>query len=139
MKAREWLVERSLAKPGRGKFSKEAHLALSKAVASGVTFSDWPKEATGPSAPKRTASVPESKTTDKPAENSVKVETPGESQYLTPDSYRFPEAEYVAKAKVGGKVYSLRECCNTCRVSLVNHACETPSILGNIAVTITRR
>jgi hypothetical protein len=37
---REWLVERDLAKVGRGKFSKDAHAALDTARAEGVVFDD---------------------------------------------------------------------------------------------------
>lgn len=37
---REYLVGLGLAKPGRGKFSKEAHAALAEAVANGVTFDE---------------------------------------------------------------------------------------------------
>lgn len=37
---REYLIDLNLAKPGRGRFSREAREALAKAVADGVTFDD---------------------------------------------------------------------------------------------------
>ncbi len=39
--ARAWLVERGLAKPGRGKFSNVAKAALREAMDSGITFVDF--------------------------------------------------------------------------------------------------
>lgn len=54
MTPREYLVERGLAKPGKGKFSKEAHEALAKAKAEGIVFDEpikpapKPKAANGP-------------------------------------------------------------------------------------------
>lgn len=42
MKAREFLVEKNLAKAGtRGKFTTKALEALKEAIASGTTFEDW--------------------------------------------------------------------------------------------------
>lgn len=126
---REALVKAGLAKPGRGKFSKDAIAWLDNQRKSGVKFSD--DDAPVKSAPKV------SKTKDvKPVEPSA-----SESSYLFPDEYRYPEKEYRAFIRDGGKKrdVSLRECCNTCRVSLLNHGCEAPTIHGNIAVTIERR
>lgn len=37
---REWLIARGLAKPGRGRLSREAHEALEQAIADGVVFTD---------------------------------------------------------------------------------------------------
>lgn len=37
---REYLIDLNLAKPGRGRFSREAREALAKAVADGVKFDD---------------------------------------------------------------------------------------------------
>lgn len=128
MKARAWLVERGLAQPTRGKFSKDAHTALAKALAEGVAFSDYPKSATAPVP----VSSPDSQATGIPVVKS----DPRDSMYLTPSEYRFPEAEYRAVAKVGGKVYGMRECCSNCRVSFVNHGCDNPVIYGNVAVAI---
>lgn len=35
-----------------------------------------------------------------------------------------------------GKTYGMRECCNNCRVSLVQNHCANPTILGDIPVKI---
>lgn len=43
------------------------------------------------------------------------------------------------KAVAKNAVYSMREVCNTCRVSLVQCHCGNPTILGGIVVTITPR
>jgi hypothetical protein len=123
---REWLVERDLAKPGRGKFSNAAKEALAKARAEGVEF-----KSTGPTKPVVVA--------EKGVSKEAAAKPAGISDYLWPSDFRFPEAEYVAVARdKNGKrvVHSMRECCNTCRVSLTNHGCDNPTILGEIPVKI---
>lgn len=129
---REFLVGLGLAKPGRGKFSNEAKKALAEAEAKGVKFSDI------------VTKIPVA--TGTPTEKSAGGQTPQKidaslTPYLTPDEYRFPEAEYRAVSFKDGKrvLHSLRECCNTCMVSLVNHMCDAPTILGNIVVKIEKR
>lgn len=127
---REYLVGLGLAKPGRGKFSNDGKAAIAKAEAEGMKFSDT---ATGAPAPKPV------KTDDKPAEP-VKAD-PRESAYILPSDFRFPMGEYVAFSRdENGKrvMHSLAECCNTCRVSLTNHACNTPTIHNYVPVTIER-
>ena len=122
---RDYLVGLGLAKPGRGKFSTAAKDALDKARAAGTKFSDEVTE------------------TPVPTESSDKTERVGKTAptftpYLAPSDFRFPESEY--KAKGGdGKTYGMRECCNLCRVSLVNHGCDNPTILGGIAVKIVKK
>lgn len=129
---REYLVGLGLAKPGRGKFSNAAKAALAEAEAKGVKFSDI------------VTKIPVQ--TETPTEKSAGGQTPqkidaGLTPYLTPDEYRFPEAEYRGITFRDGKrkEVSLRECCNTCRVSLVNHMCDSPTILNSITVKIERR
>lgn len=126
---REYLIGLGLAKEGRGKFSNAAKEALVKAEANGVKFSDV------------VANVPTPKPTEAPKEATAPKTDPTQTPFLTPDEYRFPEAEYRAVAWLDGKrkFYSLRECCNSCRVSLVNHSCDAPTILGDITVKIERR
>lgn len=123
---RDYLVGLGLAKPGRGKFSNAGKEAIAKAEAGGMKFSDV---STGPIVSKPA-----------PAVKSEPVQSDGNSNYLFPDEYRYPESEYRAFVFNDGKrkPVSLRECCNTCRVSLVNHACENPTIHGNVAVKIER-
>ena len=49
--------------------------------------------------------------------------------------YTYPETSHKAVGP-NGEVYGMRECCNTCRVSLVQCHCGHPTILGNIPITI---
>jgi hypothetical protein len=95
-------------------------------MAAGVRFSDA-------EAPVRTAS-PTGETKEAPVVKS----SPTESLYISPSDFRFPEDEYKAVG-VDGKTYGMRECCNTCRVSLTNHACDAPTIHGNMVVHIRKR
>lgn len=128
---REYAASLGLAIAGaRGKFSRAAVEAIAKTEAEGMKFSD----STGPVKP---ALVGKPKA-DKPA----KIVNDGvNSPYIQPSDFRFPESEYRAVGFVDGKrtVYGMRECCNTCRVSLVNHMCNTPSVHNNVAVTIEPR
>lgn len=123
---RDYLVGLGLAKPGRGKFSNAGKEAIAKAEGEGMKFSD-----TTGAAPVRSVAV----TKDEPAAPAPK---PGDSLYLSPSDFRFPEDDWKAVG-TDGKTYSMRECCNTCRVSLTNHACDKPTIHGNLAVHIRER
>lgn len=124
---REYLVSLGLAKPGRGKFSGAGKEALAAAEAKGMSFSD-------------TAPVKSVKATTEKVEKAAPVDA-GNTPYLTQDEYRFPEKEYRGISFDGGKrkEVSLRECCNTCKVSLVNHMCDRPTIYNNMTVKIERR
>lgn len=127
---REYAASLGLAKAGaRGKFSNAAKEAIAKAEADGMTFSD--------AAPNRPAPEPAGQNEPKPEAKADPRDTP----YLTADEYRFPESVYRAVRFDNGKrvAVSLRECCSPCGVSLVNHACASPVIHGNVAVTIERR
>lgn len=128
---REYLVGLGLAKAGRGKFSKDALAALDAARAKGVKFSD-------DDAPAKPVKAKAEIRTDEPKAEPVKDAR--DTPYMAPDEYRFPEGEYRAVSWENGKrkVWSLRECCNVCRVSLVNHSCDHPTILGNIVVKIEK-
>lgn len=123
---REYLADKGLAIAGaRGKFSNAAKEELARAEAAGMKFADAvPTKSTG------VASKSSGVTKSAPV---VSTDSP----YIFPSDFRFPEGEYVAKDKKGNK-YSMRECCNNCRVSLTNHMCDTPSVLGN-PVEIVRR
>ena len=125
---REYAASLGLAKAGaRGKFSNAAKEAIAKAEAEGMKFSD-------------VSTGPVSKPTGKPTVNSAGSESdqrtdPRDSLYVSPSDFRFPEGEYKAVG-TDGKTYSMRECCNTCQVSLVNHACNAPTIHDNMTVNI---
>lgn len=124
---RDWLASQGLAIAGaRGKFSNAAKAALAKAETEGMQFSDSPNSPTAPKATKPKAPAPV-------------VSTAADSLYLSPSDFRFPEDEYKAVEVGSKKTHSMRECCNRCRVSLTNHACDKPTIHGNIAVSIVRR
>lgn len=129
---REYLVSRGLAKPGRGKFSHAAKVALIEAAEQGIVFSD------GEIVPRAKPAV---KPTGGETENQPAAKSAGISDYLFPTDFCWPESEYRAFARVGGKkvYHGMRECCNNCRVSLVMCACGQPTIHGNIAVEFERR
>lgn len=118
MKSRDWLISQGLAKPTRGRLSREAKAALERAIADGMKFSDISSNSTG----EIKKVVPNSEFTD----------------YTPPSQYRYPEHAYEAIARENGKTvrYGMREVCNNCRVSLVGHRCDSPTILYNIPVTI---
>ena len=124
---RDYAASLGLAIAGaRGKFSNAAKEAIAKAEAEGMKFSDTgPTKATGPS---RSASpVGDPKTAATPSA--------GVSDYIFPSDFRYPEGEYKAVGS-DGKTYGMREVCNNCRVSLVNHMCDTPVIYGDVTVHI---
>lgn len=132
MRRRDWLVQQGLAKPGRGKFSNDAKAALAKAEAEGVVFDD-----TAPT--KISTKAPTEKPTEKSAGGQSDRESePSVSLYLFPEDYRYPEATHRAFYRKNGRKIEvgMREVCNTCRVSLVDHVCVSPSIHDSIAVTI---
>ena len=128
---REALIAAGLAKPGRGKFSREAMAWLETERANGTKFSD------DSAAPVVSAKKGPTKNSDAPSKNTEN----GFVDYVFPSDFRFPENEYVAFAREGNKkvFYSMREACNNCMVSLVNHGCNSPVIHGNIILTIERK
>ena len=134
--AREYLAGKGLAIAGaRGKFSKAAHEELARALSAGMKFSDWPKS--GVATPRKVSNVAKNSPKVSVTRNSGAGHSATETEYLSPSDFRFPEEDYIAKG-ADGKTYSMRECCNTCKVSLTNHMCNDPSALG-VAVTIVRR
>lgn len=130
MNAREYLVSKGLAKPGRGKFSNDAKAELQRAMSSGMTFDDYKPTGRVVNAPKPRVEV--EKTPKQKAEDSV---------YLPPTDYRFPESEYKAVGRVDGvkHVWGMREVCSNCGYSLTNHGCNAPMVFGGIAVEIVRK
>lgn len=134
--AREYLAGKGLAIAGaRGKFSKAAHAELDRALSAGMKFSDWPKS--GVATPRKASNVTKNSPKVSATRNSAVGHSATETEYLSPSDFRFPEDDYIAKG-ADGKTYSMRECCNTCKVSLTNHMCNTPSVLG-VTVTIVGR
>lgn len=132
---REALVKAGLAKPGRGKFSKDAVAWLDAQREKGVKFSD-------DDGPVKAVKSPVASTgkSDKPAaktDNGV-----GYPDYIHPSDYRFPEGEYKITFPKGFpypiKTVGMRNVCDTCHLSLLNHACDSPRLFG-YAVKIERR
>lgn len=120
---REWLVSQGLAKAGRGKFSKDAHEALDKAIKDGMEFDEpvvvvksaKPKVAKTPKAPE----VKQEKSTADPAavrewakKNGVTVSDRGRvSESVKMDYEKAMEAqggEVISSAPGGGKVKDVR-------------------------------
>lgn len=131
---REALAKVGLAKPGRGKFSREAMAWLDKARESGQKFSDDNKPTGNPVA----------RVVNQKSEGAPSKEAPsGIPEYVFPSDYRFPEDEYRAYYFAGGKKVkvSLRECCKSCKVSFTNHSCQSPvfSVLNkDMPITIEK-
>lgn len=129
-KAKEALVAAGIIKTaGRGRISGAGHAWLKEQHDKGVRFADWPK-----------GEVKVTKS-EGSAESKVKVIRTEQSAVKTIADippYRFPEEKFEAYEFVGGKKkpVGLRECCNTCRVSLVAHMCEEPTYLNNRKVFI---
>lgn len=123
---RDWLVEKGLAKPGRGKFSTLAKQALVEARLLGIAFSDEVV----------TETVKPTGETETVVKSKPKAEP---TAWKSPDEYRYPEATYIAHQMQDGKKVSvsLREACQTCGLSLCDHRCHTPIVLGQ-PVTIER-
>ena len=130
-KAKVALVEAGIIKSaGRGRISATGHAWLKSQYDNGVRFSDWPKGKVEVTKSKDTGESTV-KVIRSSQDSSVKVVTE-----LAP--YRFPEEDFEAYEYVDGKKkpVSLRECCNTCRVSLVAHCCDEPTYLNNRKVYI---
>lgn len=73
-----------------------------------------------------------------------KVAVAGGEKIIHDIIYTYPEDQWKAVNTITGKVLTgkwmgMREVCNTCRVSLVGHRCENPTILGDIPVKIVPR
>lgn len=123
---RDALVRAGLAKPGRGKFSTAAKAWLDDQRAKGVKFSDDDSPV-----------KPVKKNAAKPAK-----QEPTMTDYISPSDYRFPEAEYKLAFPKGfpypAKTVGMRNVCDVCHLSLLNHLCDSPTLFG-YAVTIERR
>lgn len=127
-KAKQALVEAGIIKSaGRGRISADGHAWLKAKHDEGVRFSDWPKG-------KVEVSTSKSSDPDEPAKSTVKVirtESSKGEKVISEIHYTYPEDEFEAFEYVNGKKksVSMRECCNNCRVSLVGHSCDHPTIL----------
>lgn len=128
MRAKEWAFKNGHCKTdGRGRMPlksiKTGEDLATVLLNSGVKFSDWPK---GQVVEKETSSGTAVVVKRAPVSN---LENYGDIPY------RYDLKMYHAVAADGRK-FTLREVCNTCRVSMVQCTCDNPTILGDIKVTI---
>lgn len=131
MKAKEYLLDKGrISEIGRGRISNENHAFLAKAAESGIQFSDWPK-----------GKVVVTEATDETPEVVRVKRDPNmtNEKVIHEIVYTYPENLYRAVDTRTGKEVGMREVCNTCRVSLVGHACDRPTILGDIPVAVKPR
>lgn len=120
MKAKEYLLNHGkIAAIGRGRISLDNHAFLQKAYEGGQRFDDWPKG----KVEKKDDVV---RVTRDPAQSEKMI-----SEY----TIIYPVEAYKAVAK-DNRVFTMREVCNNCRVSMVQCHCGNPTILGDIQVKI---
>ena len=117
MKAREYLVSKNLAKPGRGKFSGTAREALTAAIQSGQTFDDYKVEA-GTLVKVAIGNV--GVKVEKPAGAATERRAPRvqSSDVLEVPAQVWPEDNSHAFYTETGKPCSMKNACNNCSVSL---------------------
>lgn len=89
--AREYLITKGLAKPGRGRLSRDAHAVLAKAIAEGMTFTD-----------------------SKPVPKRIKAEPKAESEQISPqissaDIWPDVIPEGFWQSKITGALYPIEE------------------------------
>jgi len=107
----------------RGRISKENHEWLNDQIKNhGLVISDS----------KATTTV---KVVNGVTDKVVIVATPN-PEYRSMDEMRYPLDMYIAR-DTDGNTYSMREACQPCGYSLVDHRCEDPIVLGK-RVTIER-
>lgn len=128
MKPKDALIAAGFpVKAGKGRLSAAAKAKLAELVASGVRVDGYSVAVVTPGQKADTSVVAGS------AKNVVKDKPTG----FVPLHYEvfWPEETHEAIDK-DGKVWSLRNVCNNCRVSMVQCHCGQPSIFGDIGVTI---
>lgn len=120
----------------RGRISLDNHAWLANEAKNGRKFSDWPKG--------KVVSSPVTKTGNHTKVRVVRDPNLTNEKVIHDIHYTYPESDYeafnaVTGKPLGGKYGGMREVCNTCRVSLVAHGCQNPTILGDIRVVIKAR
>lgn len=124
MKAKDWAVQQGYCKAGRGRMPREAHAAIQKAIAGGMTFSDYKG---APAAKGTRVAVPkESPVVEK---ESPKDQAEGVNVYA--DAFmRYPMDQQFTYTHEG-KTYTIngRGVCMPCGYSLVGHGCNSPVVL----------
>lgn len=117
--------ERIPIKQGRGRLSREAIERIKHLVANeGYVVKGYEVSAPSTAQPDKPKQVVKVKaTSDKVVSDFVILWDERQHKAVTP----------------AGRVYGMREVCNTCRVSLVQCHCGKPTILGDIKVSIKRK
>lgn len=111
---------------GRGRLSREAVSKCSELVGNGWSITGYAvSTAVSPKSSASTAPV---------AQEVTRVKTTNE-KVIQEFVILYDERMYSALDK-SGKVWSMRNACNNCRVSLVQCHCGKPTIFGDIPVTI---
>lgn len=72
----------------------------------------------------------------KSTEKAVVKKVPQTNEKVIQDYVILYDLKLYKAVAENGKIYTLRECCNNCRVSLVQCHCGSPTILGDIPVSI---
>jgi len=141
MKARDYLVSKNLAKPGRGKFSGAARGHLIEAIKGGESFEDYRLDgdslvkvaAVRAPAPVRKAAPVKSETAPVKPVRTPKVQS-ADVQEVPPEIW--PEGESHAVFDDDGKSCSMKNACNNCSVSLYWCHCNNTHVFGR-PVTIS--
>lgn len=117
-----------IAEVTRGRISNDNHAWLQEQYEAGERFTDWPKGKV----------VKEDSPGTAPTVRVVRDANQSNVKVVREYTILYDEKAYKAVSN-DGKEYGMREVCNTCRVSLVQNSCMSPTILGNIPVTIRPR
>ncbi len=130
MSPKEALIKdgRIPVKAGRGRLSREADARVRELVAQGWSVKGY--EANTSTKSVVTPGAPAAQ-----VESSVKKIVQTNEKVIQEFTLLYDERAYDAKDATG-KVWSMRNVCNNCRVSLVQCHCGNPSIFGDIGVTI---
>jgi hypothetical protein len=105
---------------GRGRLSREGIARCKELVAEGWVINGYSVD-TSPS---------------KSTEKTVVKKVPQTNEKVIQDFVILYDLRLYKAVAENGKTYTLRECCNNCRVSLVQCHCGKPTILGDIQVSI---
>jgi hypothetical protein len=112
---------------GRGRLSREAVTKCEELVASGWTITGYVSK---PVSTKTSSTVPVAQEVSRVKATNEKI--------VQEFVIKYDEKMYNAVDKTG-KVWSMRNACNLCGVSLVQNHCEHPVIFGDIPVEIRHR
>lgn len=111
---KDYAISKGLAKPGKGRMSLAAHEAVDKAIADGMTFSDY-----------RVSKTPQKGTESVSEGPQDQVENPYADAF-----WRYPldqQFTYTHEGKT--RVINGRGVCRGCGYSLVGHLCSDPVVL----------